>query len=162
MRHLQTWFAAPFVACSLGTHRRLPLYSTAEPLAPSPHPAAPPLCPNRRQASSEQLRSTRETPQPLLNPAAAPYSLSPPHLHRENPNRAAPVISASEPNSRKPLHHSQIPLATSSSGQPQTHFATVPSLCASALSSPRAPLPHRRPSPWTDQHEPPLLQPFAL
>src|SRR5438132_13097685 len=66
--------STPPAAWELGA-RRLPLYSTAEPLAPSPHPAAPPLCPNHRQAASEQLRSTRKTPLPPLNRAAAPQLL---------------------------------------------------------------------------------------
>src|SRR6266508_4370250 len=57
MRHLQTWFAAPFVACSLGTHRRLPLYSTAELHAP-PSPHTPALSPSRLHADCTAHSST--------------------------------------------------------------------------------------------------------
>src|SRR5438128_230215 len=60
---------------------------------PSPHPATPPPCPNRRQASSEQLRSTRETPLPPLNRAAAPQflpSLSSTLKLRDKPPRPFP------------------------------------------------------------------------
>ena len=135
MRHLQTWFAAPFVACSLGTHRRLPLYSTAEPLAPSPHPAAPPLCPNRRQASSEQLRSTRETPLPPLNRAAAPQllpSLSSTLKLRDKPPRPFPPPNQIRAN----------PFSTPRFASPQapTHFpGSILLLCRASAALPRAP-----------------------
>ena len=157
-RACKPWLPAPFnplralvllagrpVASIFNAQRSTPADSPCH--LPASPPAATAHCSHSPPSLSSHAR--QQTLLTLLSTATASASTPPSHLHRENPYRAAPVISASEPNSRKPLDHSPIPSATSSSGQPRTHFAIVPSLCDAPSSPPRSSSSRHRPRTWT-------------
>src|SRR6266540_2965867 len=93
---------------------------------PASSPAATAHCSHSPPSSSSHAR--QQTPLTLLSTATASASTPPFHLLREPQKRAATVKIASTRNSCHRLNHSQIPLTTSSSGQPRTHFSFVPSL----------------------------------
>ena len=130
---------------------RLLLYSAAEPSRPV---ASPPFSPNWRLCPSQPLRGRRNAPRPLINTAAASHFPPLPQSDPKNKNRAAPAISAPEPNPREPLLHSPICLATSSYTLPRFHFASLPSLCGTTPSPRRSLRSCRKPSTWTAWHSP--------
>ena len=116
------------------SERVVPLFTPPPSRAdPSPHPAAPPLCPNRRQASTEQPRSTRETSLPPLNRAAAPQSL--PSLSRTPRTKTEPPRPFPPPNQ---IRANPFSIPRFASPRAPTHFP------GPILPLPRVPAPPHR------------------
>ena len=154
------WLPTPSCLCnpavsSARLENRSPSFSPRRLRLQCAAPLTPPSCPVDRPSSPtpvEQLHCSAapqhtQPPSPLLlKHAPAPTLPFLRSIAQEVRRQAATAKLTSKQNSRSPVSHSPIPHATSSYSHPPTHFAPLPSLCATVSSPRRAPSPRHRSS----------------